>query len=187
MVLDRNSKIVIVAVALVAILLVAGGAVVLLSPSDANNSGKLQVVASFYPMYYFSSQIGGDKVDASMLIPDNSEPHSWEPSPSDLMKVNNADMLVYNGQNFEPWMNSFLASTTNDKMIVVDTSKNVSFIMSAEVKDVYDMAKDILTSGPNSFVAASSSEGSAPVVEASPVIWELHSLISPAAREDSYL
>jgi ABC-type Zn uptake system ZnuABC Zn-binding protein ZnuA len=170
MVLGKNAKIGIVAVVLVATLVVAGGAFVLSSPNSTDDSAdKLQVVASFYPLYYFSSEIGKDKVAASMLIPDNAEPHSWEPSPSDLKTVDNADVLVYNGQGFEPWMDTFLASTTNNKMIVVDTSKNVSLMLSSEVKEVYDMAEDILSTGPNSSIAASSSEGSAPVVEANPM------------------
>jgi zinc transport system substrate-binding protein len=157
-----------VAVALVTILLGAGAAIVLSSNGTNNSSSKLQVVATFYPLYYFSDQIGGDKIEASMLIPDNAEPHSWEPSPSDLNRVNSADILVYNGQGFEPWMSSFLDSTDNRHMLVVDTSKNISLMMSSEVREVYDTANGILTSGPNSSVTASSSDETASVIEAAP-------------------
>lgn len=142
------------------------GGFIIVNYGTGQGSDKMTVVASFYPLYYFSSEIGQDKVDVSMLIPDNSEPHSWEPRPSDIVKVDRADILVYNGQGFEPWMDNFLGSLTSDDVIVVDTSKNVSLIMSAEAREVYEEAVSILSNGPNSTAAASSSEEDAPIVEA---------------------
>ena len=72
------------------------------------DSGKLQVVASLYPLAYFSGQIGGDRVNVYTLIPDNVEPHSFEPTPVDLLVVSKAEILVFNGEGFEPWIQDFL-------------------------------------------------------------------------------
>ena len=52
----------------------------------------------------------------NMLIPDNAEPHTWEPAPSDLIRVSNSKVLVYNGVNFEPWMSASLARSINQKL-----------------------------------------------------------------------
>lgn len=164
--LGRRTRIGIIAVIVVAILVLAGVSLVVSSKGTKSESGKLQVVASFYPLYFFSTEVGKDKIDASMLIPDNAEPHAWEPSPSDLRKVTQADVLVYNGQGFEPWMSSFLDSVENDHLVVVDTSNNISPIVSSEVREVYDEANGTLVSGPFDSVAATPSNEGAPVVKA---------------------
>ncbi len=164
MALKRNTRI-FLSIVLVGVLVVAG-TTVMLSSSSSSKSGKMSVVASFYPLYYFSSEIGKDRVEASMLIPDNSEPHSWEPSPSDIRKVNDADVLVYNGQGFEPWMDAFLGSADNPDLVLVDTSKNVSLHMSVEVREVYEAAMAVLGTGTTSEVTATASADSATTVDA---------------------
>jgi zinc transport system substrate-binding protein len=113
--------------AIILVVLILGGTIfsfILLGVASPN-SNKMQVVASFYPLYYFSSQIGGDRVDVHTLIPDNVEPHSFEPTPVDLIMVSKAKILVYNGEGFEPWINSFISAVDNPSLIQVDTSKNL--------------------------------------------------------------
>jgi zinc transport system substrate-binding protein len=165
MAIGRRTRIV-AALAVVAVVIAAGAAVLLSSNSSNAKTGKLSVVASFYPLYYFSSEIGKDHVDVSMLIPDNSEPHTWEPSPSDIIKINDADVLVYNGQGFEPWMDTVLGSVDNDDLVVVDTSQNISLLLSDEIAEAYEQAVEIYNGGPNSALTASTSEASAPIVNA---------------------
>ncbi len=138
------------------IVVVAGLAVLLSSGNDSDqDSGRLNVVASFYPLYYFSSEIGKDMADVSMLIPDNSEPHSWEPSPSDILKINRADVLVYNGEGFEPWIETVLGSLDNGGIRLVDTSKNVSLLLSHVISEAYDQAVDNLSDGIDLSISAS--------------------------------
>ncbi len=57
--------------------------------------GKLQVVASFYPIEYAVQQIGGDHVDASSLTPPGAEPHDLELTPKEVGSLTKADLLVY--------------------------------------------------------------------------------------------
>ena len=45
---------------------------------ETKDSGKLKVVATIFPEYDFLRQIGGDKIDLSMLVPPGSETHSFE-------------------------------------------------------------------------------------------------------------
>ena len=58
---------------------------------------KLQITASFYPLYFFSSQIGGDKAEVWNITPAGSEPHDYEPTIQDIVRIENSDMLVLNG------------------------------------------------------------------------------------------
>src|SRR5512136_208013 len=73
------------------------------SPGPQDDEGRLRVVATFYPLYYFASEIGGNRTHVDSLIPFNTEPHSWEPAPSDIVRTDKAKVFVYNGAGFEPW------------------------------------------------------------------------------------
>lgn len=95
--------------------------------STPENGNKLKVVTTFYPMYEFSKQVGGDHADVIALIPAGVEPHDWEPSAKDMAQLKEADVFVYNGI-VEQWVEKALASAVNDKRIVVEASKGISLM-----------------------------------------------------------
>lgn len=64
---------------------------------------RLQVTASFYPLYFLASEIGGNRVQASNLTPDGAAPHEYEPSPQDIARIQDGDLLFLNGADLEPW------------------------------------------------------------------------------------
>jgi len=96
------------------------------SPEKENN--KIKVVASFYPLYDFAKNVGGERVEIVTLIPSGVEPHEFEPSPGDIKAISGADVLVYNGAGMEPWMANLLESNNNQKLIVVDTTQGVTLL-----------------------------------------------------------
>jgi zinc transport system substrate-binding protein len=69
------------------------------------NSQKLQITASFYPYYFFASQIGGNKVQVTNITPAGAEPHDYEPSSGDIVQIENSKLLILNGV-VEPWSES---------------------------------------------------------------------------------
>lgn len=89
---------------------------------------KLSVSASFYPMYDFAKKIGGNRAVVSIMIPAGIEPHNWEPSASDILGLEKADMFVYNGAGMELWAPDILSSLQNKKLIVVEASKGETII-----------------------------------------------------------
>jgi zinc transport system substrate-binding protein len=115
----------VVAITLASLLVLGGSFAVFATTAGTTNTGKLEVVASFYPLYYFTDQIGKDRIDLLKLLPDTAEPHSWEPKASDIFKVHNADVFIYNGGGFEPWLTSFLPNLKSNATIV-DTSMGVN-------------------------------------------------------------
>jgi len=64
---------------------------------------KIVALASFYPLYEFTKEVGKDKVDVSLLVPPGIEPHDWEPSIQDLQRIQQADIIIINGIGFENW------------------------------------------------------------------------------------
>ena len=86
-------------------------------------NSKLQVISSFYPLHEFTQIVGGEKVDAILLVPVGVEPHDWEPTIKDVQRMQTADFIVINGIGFENWVDSL--ADNNYQGIIIDTSKGI--------------------------------------------------------------
>lgn len=89
-------------------------------------SQQMKVLVSFNPLYEFTKEIGKERVDVSMIIPNGIEPHDWEPTIQDIQKMKNADMVVINGGGFEPWIEKL--TSINSKILIVDTSDGIPLL-----------------------------------------------------------
>src|SRR5437667_11131936 len=67
------------------------------APPPAGKVKRLQVTASFYPLWYFSSRIGGDRATVTNVTPSGAEPHDYEPTAQDAARIESSDLLVLNG------------------------------------------------------------------------------------------
>ena len=105
---------------------------------ETKDSGKLKVVATIFPEYDFLRQIGGDKIDLSMLVPPGSETHSFEPTPKDIKKVNEAKFFVYVGGDSDEWVSKILKSVDNKKQ---KTVKLMDMVKTVEEKTVKGMTE----------------------------------------------
>ncbi len=88
-----------------------------------NDGGRLSVVASIYPLGYFSERVGGDLVNVDVLIRPGIEAHGFEPTASNLRGIAAADVVVMNGLELEPWLERALdALEIDNERIVVETA-----------------------------------------------------------------
>jgi len=62
---------------------------------------KLNVVTSVAPITNIVQNIGGGKINLIGLIPEGVNSHTFELIPSDLIKINNADLIIIDGLNLE--------------------------------------------------------------------------------------
>jgi zinc transport system substrate-binding protein len=92
------------------------------------DDGRLKIVATLFPQYDFARQIAGDKANVKLLLPPGVESHSFDPKPGDMLKIYNADLFIYTGENMEPWAEVILKGATNDNLTVVDCSKNIELL-----------------------------------------------------------
>ncbi|MCL5057738.1 MAG: metal ABC transporter substrate-binding protein [Actinobacteria bacterium] len=97
-------------------------------PPGRSSGGKIRVCATTYPLYDFAKNIGGDRIEAFMLLPPGAEPHHWEPAPGDIIKISGSDVLVYNGAGLESWLENTLIQVDRNKTAVVDSSSGVDLI-----------------------------------------------------------
>lgn len=91
--------------------------------TGAKNTGsdekRLSIVATMFPQYDFTRQIVGDKADISMLLAPGAESHSYEPSPQDIIRIQNCDVFIYNGGENDVWVDNILASIDQSKIKVI--------------------------------------------------------------------
>lgn len=77
---------------------------------DMSGDGSLRIVTTIYAPYDFVKQIAGDKVSVRMLLSPGEESHSFDPSPKDLIDINECDLFIYNGGENDEWVNDILES-----------------------------------------------------------------------------
>jgi zinc transport system substrate-binding protein len=91
--------------------------------SQLSGQDKINVVASFFPIYEFVKAVGGNSINLSVLIPIGAEPHNFDPTIQQVQKANSANLLVYNGASMEePWIHNLAPQNT------VDTSKGINLL-----------------------------------------------------------
>lgn len=74
---------------------------------------KLKVVTTIFPQYDFVREIAGEGVELSMLLPPGSESHSYEPTPQDIIKIQESDLFIYVGGESDEWVDRILSSMEN--------------------------------------------------------------------------
>ena len=90
--------------------------------APVKTSNKPQIYTSFYAISDFVEKIGGDKVDVHNLVPSGTEPHDWEPSSKDMLNLNSADVLFYNGLGMESWIDKVKGAVNGEKPKYVELS-----------------------------------------------------------------
>jgi len=84
-----------------------------------NADGKINVTTTIFPPYDFVRQIAGDRVNLSMLLPPGAESHSFEPSPRDIITIQNSDIFIYGGGDSDNWIDRILQSMDTDNMRIL--------------------------------------------------------------------
>lgn len=114
---------------------------VIIGISKTNNQSqseeKIKIIATLFPQYDFAKQIGGDKVEVSLLLTPGTETHTYEPTPQDIINVNKADIYIYTGKYMEPWSDKIANSITSDTE-VLDASKNINLINEEQFEEEHN-------------------------------------------------
>ena len=95
----------------------------------AVNNGRLNVVATIFPAYDFVRQIAGDRVNLTMLLSPGVESHSFEPSPRDIITINNSDVFIYTGGDMDTWIDRILRSMDTRSMRILAMMDAVNLLM----------------------------------------------------------
>lgn len=97
--------------------------------ADSASSGKIVVAVSVAPQAEFVEKVAGDNVEVLLMVPPGADPHSYEPTPSQLIDLSNAKMyaMVGSGLTFEDVMMDKIEDLNPD-MLVIDCSQGINLM-----------------------------------------------------------
>ena len=92
--------------------------------ASSASDGRLRVVTSFYPLQFAAEQVGGDLVRVSSLTKPGAEPHDLELTPSDVVSLTKADLVVYE-KGFQPAVDDAVAQAVKGTALDVSTAAHL--------------------------------------------------------------
>lgn len=82
------------------------------APASGDSSGKLTVVATTTVFADLVSNVGGDLVAVTSLVPKNADVHTFEPRPADVRAIASAKLLVMNGLGLDDWLSKTITNAS---------------------------------------------------------------------------
>lgn len=87
--------------------------------TEKEDNYRLKIVTSLFPYYDMARAVIGDVkgIDLKMTVTPGQDSHSFEPTPSDVIQMENAEVLIYNSGSLETWIDTLLDSLNNKNQI----------------------------------------------------------------------
>jgi ABC-type Zn uptake system ZnuABC Zn-binding protein ZnuA len=114
------------------------------------SAGKLRVVAVESYLADMVQRVAGDRLQIEALMPLGVDPHSFEPTPQDIAKISNSQVLVINGAGFESWLAETLANA-GGKQTVIEASQGLTSRQAREGEAVMHAEEDAHEEGDPHF------------------------------------
>ncbi len=92
------------------------------------DSGRMQVTASFYPLAHLAQVVGKENVEVTNLTPPGSEPHDFDPSPRDIVQLHNSKVFLYNGVGLESWASRVILELEQKGVRIVEASEGLELL-----------------------------------------------------------
>ena len=112
-------------------------ALIFLSVIISAHTQPIKVVSSASIFKDMVDNIGGDHIDSKTIVPIGSDPHLYEPTPSDASMVQQADLILINGLTFEGWIQK-LVKNSGSKAPMITISEGITAIQSETYANAAD-------------------------------------------------
>ena len=120
------------------------------SKKSKESGNKPLIYTSFYPVHDLVQMIGGDTVNVESFMPVDKMPHEWEPSAKDMKKLASCDLLVVNGANMEPWLDTVKENLPDlDILKLSDSVDLITYKGAAAIGDFQYLARLDIKAGKN--------------------------------------
>ncbi|MBR6791700.1 MAG: zinc ABC transporter substrate-binding protein [Ruminococcus sp.] len=117
-----------------AVLFVSGLLTGCADSSAEKKPDKLSIVTTCFPPYDFARAVAGESADITMLLCPSAEAHSYEPTPLDILKIQECDVFIYLGGSGEVWAEEILESVGTDNKTVIRLFDYVEPLEEEEVR-----------------------------------------------------
>ncbi|SMC43622.1 manganese/iron transport system substrate-binding protein [Rhizobium sp. RU36D] len=90
-----------------------------LMPLSAAAADKPKVITTFTVIADIARNVAGDAADVDSITKAGAEIHNYQPTPRDILKARDADLVLWNGLNLERWFEKFLTNLNDVPSAVV--------------------------------------------------------------------
>ena len=104
---------------------------------EKRNPDKLFIVTTLFPQYDFARHIAGDKAEVKLLLSPGLEAHSYDPTPADIVDINESDLFIYTGDEMEAWVADIIKSLENE-VNVLDVSSGIDLVKEDAEEEAYN-------------------------------------------------
>jgi len=121
------------------LIIIAIGAAFAFSNNGKNaegDNGKINIVTTTFATYDFAKQIAGDRANVTFLMGPGVDTHGYDPSAGDLIKIQNADIFIYVGEEMEQWVERVIDTLDTERTTLVKISELVEIIEEQEIEGV---------------------------------------------------
>lgn len=89
------------------------------SPAQESTPGaELSVLAAETFLADIAQNVAGERVAVESILPLDLDPHTYEPTPQDLVKITNSQLLIVNGAGFEFWMDELIENRGGEQLVI---------------------------------------------------------------------
>jgi len=104
---------------------------------EPQRSEKVRAVATIFPIYDILREVGGDRIDATLLLTPGASPHNFEASPKDIKELDKTNLFLFAGAGVDFWANDLVKDNVNQgraDYIAIDMSSIVELRPFSNVK-----------------------------------------------------
>ncbi len=94
--------------------------------TTADDSNKLKIYTTVYPLSYFTQEIGGDFVEVSSIYPPGTNEHTFEPTQKDMMLLADSDLFFYIGLGLEGFVENAQKTLAKENVKLIATADSIA-------------------------------------------------------------
>lgn len=97
---------------------------------------KFKVITTFTIIQDIAQNIAGNAAEVQSITKPGAEIHGYEPTPKDIVKVQSADLVLWNGLNLERWFEQFFQNVQDKPAIIVTEGIQPIFLTENDNKEI---------------------------------------------------
>lgn len=102
------------------------------STSTTDSGERLKIAGTIYPVYDLVRTVGGDHVDAKLILPSGTSPHVFEPTPQTLKSLQDTKLVFAIGHELDSWVEGIVKNISTAEQVTLD--HGISLMKHAEEK-----------------------------------------------------
>ena len=91
------------------------------SSTEPPQEGEIKVLAVSSFLVDMSQEVAGDRLEVDNLVPIGVDPHTFQPTPQDVTKIANSQLLIANGAELEEWLEEIVANAGGERLVIEAT------------------------------------------------------------------